>query len=90
MTQDSDTLGSRLRVARQTRRWTQKEAGTAMGVAQQSFAQWENDRREISITMLKKLAKAYGVTAGWLLGEGPFLGDAHGDGSLQPHRDKFC
>jgi transcriptional regulator with XRE-family HTH domain len=61
------TLGQRLRAARKTAGLTQKQAAKRAGVFQASISCYERGKTAPSFEVLRKLARAYGVSCGWLL-----------------------
>lgn len=68
---DVPGLGSRLRQARGLAEYSQQEIAALVGVVRESVSYWENERRLPSAVQLARLAEAYGVTTGSLLGMEP-------------------
>lgn len=64
-------LGARLRQARELADYSQQEIAEVLGVVREVVSYWENDRRVPSVVQLARLAEAYGVTTGSLLGTEP-------------------
>jgi len=64
-------LGARLRQARELADYNQHEIAEILGVVREVVSYWENDRRVPSAVQLARLAEAYGVTTGSLLGTEP-------------------
>ena len=67
---DSTLLPSRLRDARTLAGLTQKQAAAILGVHRPTISQIESGQRRVSTEELQRFAKAYDVSASWLLGEG--------------------
>ncbi len=57
-----ETIGHRLRIARQTSGLTQDQAASAVGIHRVQLSLYESGKREIDITMLARLAALYGYT----------------------------
>jgi Zn-dependent peptidase ImmA (M78 family)/transcriptional regulator with XRE-family HTH domain len=68
---DAPGLGARLRQAREMADYNQQEIAEVLGVVRETVSYWENDRRVPSAVQLARLAEAYGVTPGSLLGSEP-------------------
>jgi transcriptional regulator with XRE-family HTH domain len=62
------SLGARLRQARELAGYNQQDIAEVLGVVRETVSYWENDRRLPSAVQLARLAEAYGVTTGSLLG----------------------
>lgn len=64
-----ETIGARLRNARQRRLLTQEELAKASGIQVVTISRIENDRQESQprLTTVRKLAKALEVEAEWLM-----------------------
>lgn len=62
-------LGARIRSARQRANLTQQQVAEALGVVAPALSHWESGRREPSVTNLRKIAAALGVSVAFLLGE---------------------
>ena len=69
----ADTLYFRLRAARQAAGLSQQDVGRHLGVTGAAISRWENGHRSIDPDELVKLARLYGTTVGWLVGESPFF-----------------
>lgn len=65
---------NRLKDLREDRDLTQKEVGRVVGVAPNSLANYENEKRALNPDLIDKFCDFYGVTADYLLGR-----------SSQPH-----
>lgn len=65
------TLGTNLRQARELAEYTQQEIADVLGIAREVVSYWENERRVPGIAYLARMAEAYGVTTGSLLGMEP-------------------
>jgi transcriptional regulator with XRE-family HTH domain len=61
-------LGSRITAARKAQNLTQQQLADQLGVAQQTYAQWETGRARIQVDMLPKLAKDLNVSLDELIG----------------------
>lgn len=59
---------NKIRVLRKESRYTQNEVADALGVAQNTYSQWENGITEPSIEMLMKIADRYGVSVDYVIG----------------------
>lgn len=64
-------LGSRITDARKALSLTQQQMADALGVAQQTYAQWESGRARIQVDTLPILARHLRVTMDELLGVKP-------------------
>ena len=64
-----ETVGERLRVARETAKLTQEDAASAISVARTTLVAMEQGQRRVRIPELQKLAKAYGTSVNALLRE---------------------
>ena len=63
-----ETLGQRIKQAREAKGLMQKQLGTRVGKSESAVSQWENGGiREIKGPTLHKLANALGVSIDWLL-----------------------
>lgn len=67
--QEGPALTARLRGARRAARLSQEQAAAALGVARAVISAMENGKRRVTALELARLARAYGTTAAWLLGE---------------------
>ena len=63
------TLGKRLKRLRTSRGLTQKELADSLHVTFQTVSKWENDENEPDIATLKRIAKLYGISLDYLLGD---------------------
>ena len=74
-----DTIGERLRAARDRRVWTQEDLARASGVPVVTISRIENDRHEgrPRQSTIRKLADALGIDPAWLVfGDGGAEGKA--------------
>lgn len=58
----------RLRELRQDSQSTQYELAQLLNVSQNTYSQYENGKRQVSIEVLIALAKHYGVSTDYILG----------------------
>ncbi|HFU4175225.1 TPA: helix-turn-helix domain-containing protein [Streptococcus suis] len=63
------TLPYRLKELRQQKNLTQAKVADSLGITQQSYARWENGKVTPTSEKLAQIAKFYGVTTDYLLGE---------------------
>ncbi|MDU3251739.1 MAG: helix-turn-helix transcriptional regulator [Streptococcus salivarius] len=63
------TISYRLKQLRQERKLTQVKVAESLGITQQSYARWENGKVIPTSEKLSQIAKFYGVTTDYLLGE---------------------
>jgi transcriptional regulator with XRE-family HTH domain len=56
------TLGKKLIMFREAKKWTQPQAAERIGVSPGALANYEMDHRGPSVAILERLAAAYGVT----------------------------
>lgn len=63
------TISYRLKQLRQERKLTQVKVAESLGITQQSYARWENGKVTPTSEKLSQIAKFYGVTTDYLLGE---------------------
>lgn len=81
-------IGDRLKLARKSRRLTQKELAARLVIKYQSIGRWEKGDVTPGAKHLPRLAKALGVRVEWLLtGEGEMraggeLGGAYSNGGV--------
>ncbi len=61
-------LGTRLRLLRESRAWTQKEVAREIAVAPTTYAGYESGERDPSTETLVKLAELFGVSIDYLCG----------------------
>jgi transcriptional regulator with XRE-family HTH domain len=62
------SLGKRVKIARIERGMSQQQLAKGAGLRQSHLSMIENDRHDPSATIVRDLAQALGVTAGYLLG----------------------
>ena len=58
---------NRLKDLREDRDLTQREVGTVIGVADNTIANYENEKRALTADLINKFCDFYGVTADYLL-----------------------
>ena len=75
MAQVKDTLDFRLRSARRAGNLTSAEVSARLCVNPSTYSRWESGMKNISVEQLEQLAKLFGVTVGWLMGESPLFTD---------------
>jgi transcriptional regulator with XRE-family HTH domain len=62
------TLGQRLKSLRNQNRWTLKEVASKLKLSGHStYSNWEYERTEPDVNMLKNIAELYGVTLEYLM-----------------------
>lgn len=61
----------RLKEVRKLRGLTQKEVAEQVGVNQNTYSYWENEKTHIDSSSLKKVAEIFGVSVDYLLGGEP-------------------
>lgn len=66
------TLGERLRLLREERDWTQRQAADIFGITSGALSNYERDKRSPDIYTLKKIADVYGTSVDYLL-DGKYL-----------------
>ena len=64
---DDAVIGERLRIARESARFTQADSAAAIGVARTTLVAVEKGQRKVRIPELQKLSSLYGVSANSLL-----------------------
>lgn len=69
----SETIGIILKSLRKREGWTQAQLAEWIGIAQQTYAGYENGKHEPSIEIMIRLAKHYAVTMDYITGR--FMGD---------------
>lgn len=69
----SDSFTFRLRLARENAGLQQLEVADQLGVYGSTISRWENGFRRVTTDELRNLARVYGVTVGWLMGEAPLI-----------------
>jgi transcriptional regulator with XRE-family HTH domain len=55
-------VGSSIKRLRSDRRLTQEDLARLLGVSRQAICMWEADKRELKVSMLKRLAKVFDVS----------------------------
>lgn len=70
-----DTLGARLKRAREEKRLTQQEAARRLGITNGAISGYERNYRDPDTDTLKKLADLYEVSLDWLNGRDEKEGD---------------
>ncbi|MDU4142727.1 helix-turn-helix domain-containing protein [Clostridium sp.] len=68
MNENKDTFGERMRRYRKSTGMTMKELALKLDISEQAISQYENNKREPNIGMLKKIAKELDITLNSLLG----------------------
>ena len=71
---DSEGIGQRIRVLRQKLNYTQIQVEKATGIPQSNLSEFENGKLIPTIQTLFKIAKFFGVSVAYLLGEGDLEG----------------
>ena len=61
-------IGERIRNLRKDNKMTQTELANSLGVSVASVALWENEKRQIDVENIVKVARIFGVTTDFLLG----------------------
>lgn len=61
------TLGERLRLLREERDWTQRQAANIFGITSGALSNYERGKRSPDIHTLKKIADVYGTSVDYLL-----------------------
>ena len=74
---DGRSIGQRIGVIREEKKFTQQSLADALGVPRSNVRNWENDKRELKPEMIISLAKVLDVSADFLL-----------EGSGTPTRDE--
>ena len=69
MTKFRREFGGRVREARTNLGWNQTELGEKVGVTAMTISYLETGRHTPTLPRLMKIAKALGVSVGWLVGE---------------------
>ncbi len=64
----SDKFNENLKKTRQDTRMTQEEVAKKIGVAKNTYCNWELGKREPDILKIKALARLFGVTVDYLMG----------------------
>lgn len=60
-------MGEKLKALRRSAKLKQKDVAEKLDVTKSAVGMWENNKRTPNIIMLKKIAKAFGVTTDELL-----------------------
>lgn len=84
-------LAGRLALARKSRGLSQQQVAARIGVTRRTVSDYETERRQPSLEMLKELAKCYQVSADYLLGiekSNSFVLDL--DGLTSKEKDIIC
>lgn len=63
-----DDLSLKLKSLRENNHFTQKDFATILGISQQTYCNYENNKHDIPLHHLRKLAELYQVTSDYLLG----------------------
>ncbi|HYF77366.1 MAG TPA: helix-turn-helix domain-containing protein [Symbiobacteriaceae bacterium] len=82
-----DTVGNRLRKAREAKGLTQLEAGRLLGISNANLSAYELDKREPDFETLKKLARLYACSTDYLLGR---TDDPSGAGSVELTKQEYA
>jgi transcriptional regulator with XRE-family HTH domain len=72
----AESIGTRIRLARNNREYTQTDLATVVGRTRSSIANIEAGRQAASAAVLVQIADLLGVDAGWLLTGTPADRDA--------------
>lgn len=62
------TLGERLRLLREKKDWTQKQAANIFGITNGALSNYERNKRTPDVHTLKKFAEVYNTSIDYLLG----------------------
>lgn len=65
------TLGKRITELRKSRGYTQAESARALGVSQQAVFAYEIGDRRVSVLILERIAKLYGISTDQVIGRVP-------------------
>ena len=65
------TIGNILKQLRENKKLSMANVATALGVSLSAYQKYENNTRDVSTTLLNKIADFYGVTTDYLLGREP-------------------
>lgn len=71
-----ETLGERMKWAREQRSMSQPALAHALGVAPMTVSKWERGVMDLGSSKLRKVSALLGVSADWLLNGGPLEGEA--------------
>lgn len=70
-----DEVGKRLKEARKTAGYTQKQVAEKMGTVQSAYIKYETGKLELDYTKIVFLCKLYDISSDWLLGITDFYGN---------------
>lgn len=70
-----DEVGKRLKEARKTAGYTQKQVAEKMGTVQSAYIKYETGKLELDYTKIVFLCKLYDISSDWLLGISDFYGN---------------
>ena len=76
-------VGSRIREARVGCGFNQKEASIVLGIPVSTLARYEQAVTDVTGEAVVRMAKAYGVTADWILGLSNFMTSEQGTGKCE-------
>lgn len=65
------TVGKRIRMLRESKGLTQKEAADALEMPRSTYVHYEDGSNEPKISVLVKLALYYNISVDWLIGNEP-------------------
>ena len=71
---DSESIGQRIRVLRQKLNYTQTQVEKATGIPQSNLSEFENGKLVPTIQTLFKIARFFGVSIAYLVGQGDLEG----------------
>lgn len=63
-----ETVGKRIRMLRESKNLTQKEAADALEMPRSTYVHYEDGSNEPKISVLVKLALYYNISVDWLIG----------------------
>ncbi|KAA6449653.1 MULTISPECIES: helix-turn-helix domain-containing protein [Bacillus] len=63
------TLGERLKIARENKKWSQEKAAEKVGITKSVLSNYERDYRDPDTKTLKRLSDIYEVSTDYLLGK---------------------
>ncbi len=66
-----DTIGKRIRLARELRGINQRELSNRLDIQQPTVSHWEADHSDMRISSVVKIAEVLAVPPGWLAFGGP-------------------
>lgn len=75
MSTRAESIGARLRSARDDLGWSQSRLASELGITQPAIADWERGEKEPSARNLARLATALSVSTDWLLSLTPERSD---------------